>query len=112
LLLVTLALRAYHEEHHAYPETLNALTPDYLTAVPADPFVAGQPLRYYRTGAKYVLYSVGPDGKDDHGKPIDDRTFYMFASPEQREAKRYAMAPNSKGDILAGVNYLTNGSAN
>ena len=69
-----LALRAYRLEHGAYPATLAALTPAYLKQIPNDPFAASGPLHYKRQGSKYVLYSIGPDGKDDGGKPIFDAT--------------------------------------
>jgi hypothetical protein len=51
-----------------YPESLNQLTPNYLNAVPADPF-DGQGLRYRKAGNGYVLYSIGRNLKDDGGKP-------------------------------------------
>jgi hypothetical protein len=88
LLLFTLALRAHHLEHGHYPSTLAELAPSYLKKIPDDPFALKGPLRYKRTGDKYVLYSLGPDCKDDGGKPIAE-------SPVHEK---------SKGDIVAGVN--------
>jgi hypothetical protein len=49
------------------PSDLNALTPDLLLRVPADPF-DGRPLRYTRLAKGYVVYSVGIDGQDNGGK--------------------------------------------
>ncbi len=103
LLLVTLALRAYRLDHGAYPASLAALTPAYLPSVPADPFAASGPLRYKRTGAGYVLYSVGPDGKDDGGAAIFDRTKPAPTPPDGSDQRRYVMQ-DSQGDIVAGVN--------
>ena len=74
LLRTMFALRAYRVEHHTYPATLAALAPGYLPRVPQDPFALSDPLRYRRIGNSYLLYSVGPDGKDDGGKPIFDAT--------------------------------------
>jgi len=68
MFLVALALQAWRAEHGRYPDTLEALVPDILKAVPADPFGRG-PLQYRRDGETYVLYSVGPDGRDDGGRP-------------------------------------------
>jgi len=105
LLLTLLALRAYRLEHGAYPATLSALVPGYLKAVPDDPFALSGPLRYKLAGAKFVLYSVGSDGKDDGGRPIFDTT-----SPAPSPAlstlsdRRYWVQPDSRGDIVAGVN--------
>ena len=49
------------------PERLDELAPQFLPAVPADPF-DGQPLRYHRLDIGYVVYSVGSDKQDDGGR--------------------------------------------
>ena len=49
------------------PETLTELVPEQLLEVPVDPF-DGQPLRYRRDGEAAIIYSVGPDRKDNSGK--------------------------------------------
>jgi len=94
LLVATLALRSYKLEKGEYPATLEAFAPQYLKAPPADPF-SGATLRYRREGDKYLLYSIGPDGKDDAGKPIFDAS---------RKANRHVAWPDSIGDIVAGAN--------
>ncbi len=99
LLLVTLALHAYHEEHGAYPDTLTALVPSYLNKLPNDPFASEGTFQYRRLGAKYVLYSIGPDRKDDGGKPIDKPS-----ASTSNSVARYYVDPNSQGDIVAGTN--------
>lgn len=98
LLLAALALRAYRLEHGSYPPSLAALAPAYLKQVPADPLALKGALRYKRTGDKYLLYSVGPDGRDDGGKPIQD--------PRYPGARRqyYMVQPDSRGDMVAGLN--------
>jgi len=69
------------------------LSPQYLPTVPGDPFDAERPFKYRKAAGAYVLYSVGPDGKDDHGRPI----------PRRGGARStYALA-DSIGDIVAGV---------
>lgn len=102
LLLTALALRAYNVEHSDYPQSLSQLAPAYLSRVPADPFALNSPLRYRRTRTKYVLYSVGPDGKDDGGKRIDDprRASQYPSNPNAR----YQVQEDSLGDIVAGIN--------
>ena len=57
----------------AYPDTLDALVPKDLNALPEDPF-SGKPLIYRKEGAGFILYSVGSDGKDDKGKTMEKRT--------------------------------------
>jgi hypothetical protein len=50
------------------PDTLAALTPRFLEAIPTD-VVDGKPLRYRpEADGGYVLYSVGWNGKDDGGE--------------------------------------------
>lgn len=63
---LALLLAAYRAEHDAYPETLDALAPKYIKELPRDHFT-GEALRYRRTDAGYLLYSVGPNRTDDGG---------------------------------------------
>jgi hypothetical protein len=49
-----------------YPETLEALVPKYLAAVPLDPF-SDKPFIYERRGEGYLLASVGSNGVYDGG---------------------------------------------
>lgn len=103
LLLTMIALHAYQLDHGAYPNTLSALVPHYLKAIPNDPFALSSPLRYKQLGSSYLLYSIGPDGKDDGGRPSFDKT---YAPPSVKGGfdRRYWVRQNSQGDIVAGVN--------
>lgn len=65
-LMLHLALRAFRLEHGQPPSKLSALVPRYLKQVPVDPFGAGGTWKY-RNG---VAWSIGPDGKDDGGRPL------------------------------------------
>ena len=103
LLLTLLALRAYRLDHGTDPPALSVLVPRYLQAVPADPFALSGPLRYKRVGANPLLYSVGPDGRDDGGRAIFDRTIPAPTNADGYE-RRHAVQENSVGDIVAGVN--------
>ena len=69
-LRMNVALRLYRADHAAYPDTLDALAPDYLAALPTDPF-SGQPFHYRREADGWILYSVGPDQDDDGGREAD-----------------------------------------
>ncbi len=95
LLMLALALRAYRLEHGRFPNRLTVLTPEYLSRIPADPFNDGPDFHYLNKGSSYLLYSIGPDGKDDGGTPIVDR------SPAK---PLYIVRFDSRGDIVAGVN--------
>ena len=69
LMRLELALQEYRKKAGRYPDRLEALAPAVLAAVPRDPFT-GNPFVYRRTGARYLLYSVGPDLRDDGGRAI------------------------------------------
>ena len=85
LLRVQLALEEARQSRGRYPATLQDLTPKILREVPTDPF-DGQPLRYRPQGNSYLLYSVGPDLKDNGGTPISARF----------------LSPTASGDLVAG----------
>jgi hypothetical protein len=64
-----LALHLYRSEHGGeFPATLDQLVPQYLPAVPRDPFVTGaSSIRYIRDAGNARVYSVGSNGVDDNG---------------------------------------------
>jgi hypothetical protein len=64
---VALAVERRRLARGSLPESLGQLVPDYLSAVPVDPF-DGLPLRFKRTDRGFAVYSVGEDRKDDGGK--------------------------------------------
>lgn len=58
---LTLALRGYRDQHGRWPERLEALVPEWLEAVPEDPFAPGTPLRYACTGESWQFWSAGAE---------------------------------------------------
>src|SRR5262249_6607017 len=66
----------YRRQTGDWPRSLPDLVPNYLSAVPLDPFDAAQ-LRYRLTAEGAVIYSVGRDGRDDGGntEPLPDDHF-------------------------------------
>lgn len=94
MLLIELGLRAFLMRNGRLPTSLSELAPQYLKQVPLDPFGRGEPLRYRADSKNYTLWSIGPDGVNDNGKPCDD--------PNVRN--RHVVIEWSKGDIVAGVN--------
>ena len=64
---VALAIERFRLAHGKLPEKLDELIPQFLPAVPADPF-DGQPLRYHRLEKGCVIYSIGSDGEDNGGR--------------------------------------------
>jgi hypothetical protein len=64
---VACALERYRLAHGKYPESLDALEPQFITKLPHD-IINGQPLHYRRTAdSQFALYSVGWNEKDDGG---------------------------------------------
>ncbi len=65
---VACGLERYRGANGAYPETLEALVPQFASKLPHDLF-DGKPRRYRRTDdGRYLLYSIGWNSKDDGGK--------------------------------------------
>jgi hypothetical protein len=77
---VAVALERYRRDHGRWPDTLEAMMPKYLAAVPKDP-MDGMPLRYLRRTDGVAVYSLGPDGTDDGGKI--DRVKYLTKGTDQ-----------------------------
>ena len=92
LLAAALRLHAAKLETGHYPETFDA---------GIDPFSPTfAPLVYKRVGDSYVLYSVGPDGKDENGAEIQTLvTDYKTSIKSVSGLLRY----DSTGDIVAPV---------
>jgi hypothetical protein len=89
MLAITLALRVWKLEHGSYPSSLNQLVPGYLKKLPDDPFAMSGTFKYKLNGSRYLLYSLGPDCKDNGGKPVSIS-----------RAGFWALAPGAKGDIV------------
>jgi hypothetical protein len=53
------------------PESADSLVPEFLIALPADPYRDQGPLTVKIDAAGWLVYSVGPDGEDDGGPPQD-----------------------------------------
>ena len=106
LVISAIALKRYALRHGNYPESLDALVPGFLSAVPTD-YMNGKPVKYRRNSdGSFTLYSVGEDGKDDGGDlslPVDkpnarqlwlrkDFVWPAPATPEEVAAYRQASA--------------------
>ena len=90
LLMTAIALQAFVKDNAHYPEKLEELRGKYLPEIPVDPFGHNAPLRYQRQGETYALYSVGPNGVDNGGTPIENKDGKMVAKL------------SAEGDIVAG----------
>ena len=67
---IAIALERHFLAHKQYPETLDALVPQFIAKLPHD-VINGQPLKYRRTQTGgFILYSVGWNEKDDGGTVV------------------------------------------
>jgi hypothetical protein len=67
---VAIALERYRLVHGEFPESLDALAPQFMKEIPHD-IINGQPLKYRRTDAgQFILYSVGWNETDDGGMVV------------------------------------------
>ncbi len=89
LLHMTLAieLEMHQRATGSYPESLDGLKLTYLEKLPVDPF-SGRPFVYRKKDGGYILYSVGPNGRDDGGVPghPGDRTDDIVWSVTRKES--------------------------
>lgn len=107
LLAVWLAANAFRDERGRWPGTLQELAPGYLPTVPPDPF-SNRAFGWALPGGRPLLYSVGPDGTDDGGQPLRQKTqatvntagTQVKFSPLEREC----ITAGSTGDIVYGAN--------
>lgn len=69
-----IACERFRLKNGALPESLAVLVPEFLDAVPLDPF-DGQPLRFVTTSEGLIVYSIGENGIDDGGleEPTSNR---------------------------------------
>lgn len=70
-ILTAIAAERYRQQHGSLPAQLSDLVPDYLDAVPEDPFTR-DPLRYRVEDAGAIIYSIGSDNTDNDGRARDD----------------------------------------
>lgn len=67
-----LALQAYKARYGGYPATMQELKTKLGWTLPKDPF-SGKDFIYKRLSKGFIIYSVGPDMKDDGGRSLGDR---------------------------------------
>jgi hypothetical protein len=68
--LTALAAERYRLANNRWPTSLDELCPRFLAEIPLDPY-DGKPLRLAARDDGIVIYTIGPDGKDDGGKIIN-----------------------------------------
>jgi len=68
ILITAAAVKLYEIDKGSLPDRLEDLIPEYIPQVYKDPFNNFKPLTYRKTKTGWVVYSFGPDKKDDLGK--------------------------------------------
>ncbi|CAN5644647.1 hypothetical protein BH09VER1_BH09VER1_16300 [soil metagenome] len=67
---IACGLERYYLAKKEYPEKLEALVPEYMSAVPGD-ILTGKAMHYKRTEpGTFLLWANGWDGKDDGGRAV------------------------------------------
>lgn len=70
---IALAVERYRLRYDSLPESLDALIPEFMEAIPLEPF-DGEPLRYIRhKEGGYTVYCIGDDGVDNGGLSKEQR---------------------------------------
>jgi ankyrin repeat protein len=68
------AVSAYHAGKGVYPARINDLVPAYIREMPVDPF-DGKPLKMIPKKDGLIIYSIGPDFKDNGGTVAYDSSY-------------------------------------
>lgn len=107
-LMLTIAIYGYRHEHHRFPDSLQELVRDgWVKELPVDPFTQRDTICYRHDAKTIVLYSRGPDGRDDGGKPI-----VLHYDSEQNLLRLARVRVNSTGDLLYGMNAAAEENSN
>ncbi|MBP86222.1 MAG: hypothetical protein CMJ64_05830 [Planctomycetaceae bacterium] len=72
-----IAVERFRKQQGRFPDSLDALVPEFLSEVPMDPF-DGKPLRYVITDDAALIYSIGRNRIDDNGTLGDERLDEVF----------------------------------
>lgn len=67
------AVKAYKAAKGNYPAALSDLKPGFISGIPDDSFSGDRQFIYRVEPGKMILYSVGPDEKDDGGRQAKDK---------------------------------------
>ena len=97
LVKIAARLAAHQSQSGAYPEDLIDVVPDVFVSQPVDP-IDGVSIRYGRfAGPNFLLYSIGPNGRDDQGSNIQN-SIYRGLPLYQMEPDRLRQALEDSGD--------------
>lgn len=94
-----IAIEAFRTDRKRWPDALDELVPEYLDAVPRDPFKPEATLRYKRLDPDtdalkrpYLLYSVGADAEDNAGKQAE---YSVWAAQDNHDGRGFDLVINA-----------------
>ncbi len=96
---VAVALQRFRLEHGKYPMQLDELVPVFLAEVPLDPFTGGPLVYKPDKGDPFLLYSRGPNKKDDGGVDMfeaQNNQYDLIAAPIIRTVQQWIEANVAK----------------
>jgi hypothetical protein len=96
LAAAALAVERRRIDAGTWPDSLAALVPEYLGEVPLDPFT-GAPVRYVIGDRGVLLYSIGPNGRDDGGLSQEDAAQHGAARPKDWDLTFRLLHPELRG---------------
>ncbi|WP_182864677.1 hypothetical protein [Stieleria mannarensis] len=102
MLIAEFAVRVFSEKYGRLPSELEALVPEFLPSVPADPYT-DRPLIYRQTDQGFVIYSAGRNGIDDGGQFGDITTLYQDDSDFDLDTLIRPMKPPAGGVFGGGI---------
>jgi len=89
--MIACALERYQLAHGDYPETLDALVPQFIESIPND-VIGGKPPHYRRTEAStYLLYSIA--GADKTARECRNLTILVIGFGQSRINEIPSTAP-------------------
>ena len=90
---IAVALERYWLEHQRYPESLAALSPDFLDRVPPDSITDRERIYEVKADGRPAIYSLGSNKVDDGGTPRSDLKFgdwvWQYSLPEGVDYETY-----------------------
>ena len=95
--ITAIAVKRYALRHGKLPFALTELVPEFLSREPID-YMDGKPLRYcVDSGTSFLLYSVGPDGRDGGGSVTSSQGTQSYQNGRDLVWPR----PASDEDVIA-----------
>ena len=85
---MAILIAAERQRHRTgrWPASIAEIEPSILSEAPMDPF-SGKPFRVEHRNGQFFVYSIGPNGKDEHGEY--DPKQWLKSGPDDVGAKAW-----------------------